>query len=59
MIYTQDKKEISGVYYGSKVITAVYYGGRLVWQLVRSCFGRGYWINKFPWLNDDAWKNNE
>lgn len=42
-----------------RTISAVYNGyGRLIWQAVRSCFGRGYWINNKPWLNTDAWKNN-
>lgn len=51
------KKEISAVYVGRKVITAVYEGLHIVWQAVRSCFGRGWWINDKPWLNNDAWKN--
>ena len=39
-------------------ITEVRYGLRVVWQSVRSCFGKGFWIDEKPWINDDAWKNN-
>lgn len=31
---------------------------RVVWELIRSCFGRGFWVNEQPWNNEDAWKNN-
>lgn len=30
---------------------------RMVWQAIRSCFGRGFWTNKMPWKNNDGWKN--
>ena len=30
---------------------------KLVWELVSSCFGSGYWNNEKPWKNDDAWRN--
>ena len=39
------------------VVQEIYKGARLVWTMVRSCFGRGYWINEKPWLNTDAWRN--
>lgn len=42
---------------GSKVISAVYKGIDLLWQFIKSCFGRGYWINDKMWSNVDAWKN--
>lgn len=56
MLY-KNKKEISAVYYGSKVITAIYKGTKLVWQAIRSCFGKGFWDNNKPWDNSDSWKN--
>lgn len=56
-IFKKDK-EISAVYYGTKAITAIYHGGRLVWEAVRSCFGKGWWINEYPWDNTDQWNNN-
>lgn len=51
------QREVTGVYFGEKVITAVYKGSRLVWQAIRSCFGNGFWINDKPWIDTDAWKN--
>ena len=26
---------------------------------VRSCFGRGFWINALPWIDREGWKNNQ
>lgn len=51
-------REFSAVYYGKKAISAIYKGARLVWEAIRSCFGKGYWINEYPWDNEDGWKNN-
>ncbi len=56
MIY-RNQNETTGVYRGEKIITAVYRGARLVWELIKSCFGRGYWINNAPYVNEDGWKN--
>ena len=48
-------KEVSALYIGQKAIQAVYKGAVLVWQAIRSCFGRGYWDDDEPWDDDDAW----
>lgn len=48
---------MSGIYFSGKVITAVHYGAKLVWEAVKSCFGKGFWVNRKPWRNSDAWKN--
>lgn len=58
MIRVNDKK-IGGVYFGEKVITKIYRGAELVWQLIKSCFGAGYWISANPWYGADGWKNNK
>lgn len=50
-------KEIVEIYRGTQPIMEVYRGKLLVWQAVRSCYGKGYWIEDKPWLDDDAWKN--
>lgn len=52
-----NKHEIVERFYGRIPIVETYYGKVLVWQAVRSCFGKGYWINDNPWDNDDAWEN--
>lgn len=40
-----------------KAISKVVYGGKIIWELIRSCFGSGYWINNKSWINSDGWKN--
>lgn len=40
-----------------KIIAAVYKGAKLLWQYIKSCFGRGYWINDKMWSDKDAWAN--
>ena len=56
MLY-KNSHEISGIFNGNKIIIAVFKGASLVWQSIRSCFGAGYWINRFPWIDTDTWKN--
>lgn len=51
-------KEVTAVNFGERAITAVYKGARLVWEAIRSCFGKGLWVNTYPWDNGDSWKNN-
>lgn len=58
MIYKNNKDTVR-VYHGNKVISAVYKGSRLVWQAIRSCYGRGVWIQEKPWLDGDTWKDNK
>lgn len=55
-LYSKEKN-ISAILKGNKNIAAVYKGSRLIWQYIRSCFGRGYWINEKPWQDDNGWKN--
>lgn len=54
-------KQVTAIYKGStdgpKVISAVYQGLKLLWQYIKSCFGRGYWINDKMWSDRDAWAN--
>ena len=54
----KDYKSQSQEYFGFKPITSVYKGLTLVWSAIRSCFGKGYWINDQPWVDNDAWKNS-
>lgn len=51
-------KEFDAVYYGERAIAAIYHGAKLVWEAIRSCFGKGFWVNAYPWNSEDAWKNN-
>lgn len=52
-----DNKPINTIYKGEKTVQAVYQGLKLVWQYIRSCFGRGYWINEKQWSESDGWAN--
>ena len=52
-----DKRRVITIIKSNKYIAVVYQGSRLVWQYIRSCFGRGYWINEKPWSETDGWKN--
>lgn len=59
-LYINDtqSKQVNTIYaQGNKVVQAVYYGLRLVWQYIKSCFGRGYWLNDKPWSDTDGWAN--
>lgn len=40
-----------------RIIAAVYQGTKLVWSAISSCFGAGVWINKYPWKNQDVYRN--
>lgn len=31
---------------------------RLIYEGIKSCYGKGYWIPEKPWLDDDKWKDN-
>jgi hypothetical protein len=54
-------KQVTGIYKGTetgpKVVSAVYLGLKLLWQYIKSCYGRGYWINDKLWSDTDAWVN--
>lgn len=54
----KDGVEITSVHKDSRLISMIFKGTILVWEAIRSCFGRGFWINKFGWSNEDGWKNN-
>lgn len=58
MPITAKNKDVVAVSFGATSIAYIYKGATLVWQMIRSCFGNGFWINLKPWLNDNAWRNN-
>lgn len=47
---------VAARYFGTKAITAVYKGAKLIWEAIRSCFGKGCWIEGKPWVDSDPWK---
>lgn len=64
MIYKEGTKTPStGIYTlingVKKELTTIYTDARrIIWQLIRSCYGKGYWIEDKPWLDNDTWKDN-
>lgn len=56
MIY-KGSKEITVISIAKISFSAVYKGGRLVWEAIKSCFGKGHWINDKPWNNQNGWEN--
>ena len=57
MIYL-NKIDFSATHFGGKTVAAIYNGAVLIWNMIRSCFGAGYWRNDAPWSNTEGWKNN-
>ena len=53
----KNQHEFNGAYLGQTVISNIYQGTVVIWQAVKSCFGKGSWINTAPWVNTDGWKN--
>lgn len=51
-------KEVTSINAKNKVITSIYKGVQLIWEAIRSCFGKGFWIDSYQWSDEDAWKDN-
>lgn len=58
MALYRGNKEIDLISIGNKSISFIYKGVIKVWEAIKSCFGKGFWLNEYPWNNTDAWKNN-
>lgn len=52
-----DGKEPLLIRIGDKAVAYVYVGANLVWGAIKSCFGLGWWVDRLPWRDDDAWKD--
>lgn len=54
-------KELVGKYLNGKSCSEIYKivsnKAVLIWQAIRSCFGKGFWNNLKPWSNTDGWHN--
>lgn len=51
----RNNRNISKIYFGSRIVNAVYKGHKLVWQRIISCFSKGYWIDEYSWTDDTSW----
>lgn len=52
----QGHKDTIAIYLGRQVVLSVYLGTQLLWSLISSCFGAGYWQSAKRWSRQDAWK---
>lgn len=64
MIFKDNTKQVVSIYeqkYGKITwsLVRIYKGASLFWEAIRSCFGRGFWVNERQWSNEDGWKNNQ
>jgi len=62
MIIKEETKHLKARYKYRKngtlwVVQYIYHGIQLIWQNIRSCFGKGIWYQDKPWVDTDFWKN--
>lgn len=61
MIQVLRHKEWSDITAFGRTLVAIYAGvgntAELVWEKVRCCFSKGYWLNDLPWLDGEPWLN--
>jgi hypothetical protein len=50
-------KEYAIVWFGQKAVSTIWINGYKIYEYIKSCFGKGFWINTKEWKNTDAWKN--
>ena len=50
-------KKISRLYIKEKSISELFANLRKIYTAIKSCFGRGFWINEKPWDNLGSWRN--
>lgn len=51
------KDKVEYLYIGKQAIGQLYYGATLIYEAIRSCFGRGFWRNNKAWINKESWRN--
>lgn len=55
MIY-KEGKQVSGIHWKGRIVSVVRKGTVVVWEAIKSCFGKGMWIGNKPWIGTDRWK---
>lgn len=58
MIRINNNKKIISMYLNGQNVLSVYTQGQLIWPeetLILSCFSNGYWIEEYPWLDNNTW----
>jgi hypothetical protein len=51
------KDKVEYLYIGKQAVGQLYYGATLIYEAIRSCFGRGFWRNNKAWINKESWRN--
>ena len=41
--------------FGGKDIEFIVAKSQEIWTAVRSCFGKGYWVDDAVWVDEDVW----
>jgi hypothetical protein len=52
-----NEKPIETIHLGERVIAKIMLGSKVIWEGIRSCFGKGYWINIKGCINTEGWRN--
>lgn len=48
--------DVLTIYNGNQEVIAVYTNGQLIWpDGNKSCFGNGYWVDEYPWSDEEIW----
>ena len=58
MIRLGNNKKIIAMYRNGQPILAVHTQGQIIWPeeiILLSCFSNGYWIDEYPWSDNDTW----
>ena len=53
-----NNKDVIDIHLGTRGVISVYLGTKLVWNKqteTLSCFSNGYWIDEYPWVDDEIW----
>lgn len=53
-----DGKEFASQMMNGGTIETMWLNGHIIWQGIRSCYGKGYWRPEKPWLDNEKWKDN-
>lgn len=50
-------KVVDKFFVNEKSLSEIFAKLKKIWVAIKSCFGKGFWINEKPWDNLDGWRN--
>lgn len=53
---TLSSRRVGRLVMEGRIVQTLRLGTLKIYEAVRSCFGRGYWIGSKPWIGKDKWK---